>query len=88
MAVSYRKKYEARLIVDMDGKQLGNPAKAAQAIIQAVVESPHPPMRLALGTDAMSLIQEKLEWVKTDLDTWQQVTVSTDYTDRYSNLHC
>lgn len=31
------------------GKQLGNPAKAAQAIIQ-VVESPHPPMRLALGT--------------------------------------
>ncbi len=70
---------------DMDGKQLGNPAKAAQAIIQAV-ESPHPPMRLALGTDAMSLIQEKLEWVKTDLDAWQQVTVSTDYTDRNSGV--
>jgi NAD(P)-dependent dehydrogenase (short-subunit alcohol dehydrogenase family) len=65
---------------EMDGKQPGNPAKAAQAIIQAV-ESPHPPMRLALGTDAISLIQEKLEWVKTDLDAWQQVTVSTDYTD-------
>jgi NAD(P)-dependent dehydrogenase (short-subunit alcohol dehydrogenase family) len=65
---------------EMDGQQPGNPAKAAQAIIQAV-ESPHPPMRLALGTDAMSLIQEKQEWVKTDLDAWQQVTVSTDYTD-------
>ncbi|MBW4523195.1 MAG: SDR family NAD(P)-dependent oxidoreductase [Scytolyngbya sp. HA4215-MV1] len=62
----------------MDGQQPGDPAKAAQAIIQAV-ESPHPPMRLALGTDAMSLIQEKLEWVKTDLDAWQPVTVSTDY---------
>lgn len=62
----------------MDGQQPGNPAKAAQAIIQAV-ESPHPPMRLALGSDAISLIQEKLEWVKTDLETWQQVTVSTDY---------
>lgn len=62
----------------VDGQQPGDPAKAAQAIIQAV-ESPHPPMRLALGTDAMSLIQEKLEWVKTDLDTWQPVTVSTDY---------
>ena len=70
---------------EMDGKQPGNPAKAAQAIIQAV-ESPHPPMRLALGTDAMSLIQEKLEWVKTDLDAWQQVTVSTDYTDRNSEV--
>jgi hypothetical protein len=65
---------------EMDGKQPGNPRLAAQAIIKAV-EIPHPPMRLALGTDAMSLIQEKLEWVKTDLDTWQQVTVSTDYTD-------
>ncbi len=63
---------------EMDGQQPGDPAKAAQAIIQAV-ESPHPPIRLALGTDAMSLIQEKLERVKTDLDAWQQVTVSTDY---------
>jgi NAD(P)-dependent dehydrogenase (short-subunit alcohol dehydrogenase family) len=65
---------------EMDGHQPGDPAKAAQAIIQ-VVESSRPPMRLALGTDAMSLIQEKLKWVKTDLDAWQQVTVSTDYTD-------
>jgi NAD(P)-dependent dehydrogenase (short-subunit alcohol dehydrogenase family) len=65
---------------EMDGQQPGDPAKAAQAIIQAV-ESPYPPMRLALGIDAMSLIQEKLEWVKTDLDAWQQVTVSTGYTD-------
>lgn len=62
----------------MDGQQPGDPAKAAQAIIQAV-ESPHPPMRLALGSDAMSLIQEKLEWVKTNLEAWQQVTVGTDY---------
>jgi NAD(P)-dependent dehydrogenase (short-subunit alcohol dehydrogenase family) len=70
---------------EMDGKQPGNPAKAAQAIIQAV-ESPYPPLRLALGTDAMNLIQEKLESVKMDLDAWQQVTVSTDYTDRNSKV--
>lgn len=69
----------------MDGQQPGNPAKAAQAIIQAV-ESPHPPMRLALGTDAMSLIQEKLAWLKTDLEAWQQVTVSMDYPDRNSEV--
>ena len=69
----------------MDGKQLGNPRSAVQAIIQAV-ESPHPPMRLALGTDAMNLIQEKLESVKTDLEGWQQVTVSSDYTDRNNEV--
>jgi NAD(P)-dependent dehydrogenase (short-subunit alcohol dehydrogenase family) len=64
----------------MNGQQPGNPDKAAQAIIQAV-ESPDPPMRLALGSDAMRLIQEKLERVKMDLDAWQQVTVSTDYSE-------
>jgi NAD(P)-dependent dehydrogenase (short-subunit alcohol dehydrogenase family) len=37
---------------EMDGRQPGNPTQAAQAIIQAV-ESPHPPIRLALGSDAM-----------------------------------
>jgi hypothetical protein len=62
----------------MDGQQPGDPTKAAQAIIQAI-ESPNPPLRLALGPNAMSLIQEKLESVKTDLDAWQPVTVSTDY---------
>ncbi|GAP99474.1 oxidoreductase [Leptolyngbya sp. NIES-2104] len=69
----------------MDGQQTGNPTKAAQAIIQAV-ESPRPPMRLALGIDAMKLIQEKLEQVKTDLEAWQGVTVSTDYTDSSSEV--
>jgi NAD(P)-dependent dehydrogenase (short-subunit alcohol dehydrogenase family) len=68
---------------EMDGQQPGDPAKAAQAIIQAV-ESPNPPMRLALGTDAMSLIQDKLESVKTDLANWHQVTVSTDYADSHT----
>ncbi|MEM1254213.1 MAG: oxidoreductase [Cyanobacteria bacterium P01_H01_bin.21] len=70
---------------EMDGQQPGNPAKAAQAIIQAV-ESPHPPMRLALGTDAIHLIQKKLEWVKADLDAWQQLSVSTDYTNSNSEV--
>ena len=70
---------------EMDGQQPGNSAKAAQAIIQAV-DSPHPPMRLALGTDAMNLIQEKLAWLKTDLDAWRQVTVSTDDTERNSEV--
>lgn len=64
----------------MDGQQPGDPAKAAKAIIQAV-ESPDPPIRLALGTDAISLIQQKLESVKTGLAAWQQVTVSTDYSE-------
>lgn len=68
---------------DMDGQQPGDPTKAAQAIIQAV-ESPNPPLRLALGTDAMSLIQDKLESVNTSLKDWQQVTVSTNHIDSFA----
>ncbi|WP_225893931.1 hypothetical protein [Atlanticothrix silvestris] len=39
---------------------------------------------IALGTGTMSLIQDKLESVKTSLDGWQQVTVTTDYTDSHA----
>ncbi len=39
----------------MDGKQPGDPDKAAAAMIQ-VVESDTPPLRLALGADAVGAI--------------------------------
>lgn len=45
---------------DMDGKQPGDPDKATAAMIQ-VVESDAPPLRLALGADAVGTIEEKLK---------------------------
>lgn len=63
---------------EMDGKQPGDPDKAAQAMIQ-VVESNNPPLRLALGVDAVSAIEAKLESVKTELDAWRQVSLDTGY---------
>ncbi len=65
-------------IQEMDGKQPGDPDKAAEAMIQAV-ESENPPLRLALGADAVSAISEKLESVKVELDTWKQVAVNTAF---------
>lgn len=63
---------------DMDGKQPGDPVKAAEAMIQAV-NSDNPPLRLALGADAIDGIKAKLESVKAELDTWQEVGVNTAY---------
>ena len=40
-----------------DGTQPGDPAKAAAAILQAL-DSPEPPLRLALGNDAVDAISE------------------------------
>lgn len=64
--------------VEIDGKQPGDPDKAAKAMIQAV-ESDNPPLRLALGADSISAISEKLESVKAELDTWKHVGLDTAF---------
>lgn len=63
---------------EMDGKQPGDPDKAAAAMIQ-VVESDNPPLRLALGADAVAAIDAKLESVKAELDAWKQVSIDTAF---------
>ena len=65
-------------IDDMDGKQPGDPDKAAAAIIQAV-HSPNPPLRLLLGADAVSLAETKLNSMRTELETWRQVSINTAF---------
>lgn len=63
---------------EMDGKQPGDPDKAAAAMIQ-VVENDNPPLRLALGADAVGAIDEKLKSVKAELDAWKEVSVNTAF---------
>ena len=57
---------------DDDGKQPGDPAKAAAAILLAL-ESENPPLRLALGNDAVDAIEESLDSAKAELAAWEQV---------------
>ncbi|MBE9110722.1 SDR family NAD(P)-dependent oxidoreductase [Nodosilinea sp. LEGE 07298] len=63
---------------ERDGKQPNDPAKAAAAMIQ-VVESDNPPLRLALGEDSVSLITQKLESMKAELEAWKDVSMSTAF---------
>ncbi len=65
---------------DMDGKQPGDPVKAAEAMIQAV-DSDNPPLRLALGADAINAIATKLDSVKAELEEWKEVSINTAYPD-------
>jgi NAD(P)-dependent dehydrogenase (short-subunit alcohol dehydrogenase family) len=60
------------------GKEEGDPIKAAEAILKAV-ESPEPPLRLALGGDALQLMRAKIAQVTQDLDRWENVTRDTAY---------
>ncbi len=62
----------------VDGKQPGDPAAAAQAIIQAV-ESDKPPFRLVLGKYAYQKARRQLDRLRAELDGWERVGLPTDY---------
>ena len=62
---------------ERSGKQPGDPAKAAQAIL-ALVDSPEPPAHLLLGGDALSLVRDKLAQLGGEFDAWEALTRSTD----------
>ena len=67
-----------RQLRELSGKQPGDPVRAANAIIQAV-ESPNPPLHQLLGKDALRMAREKLDALRRDFDTWQNVTVGADF---------
>ncbi|MDB6047719.1 MAG: fabG 13 [Pseudomonas sp.] len=67
-----RKAREAR-----SGKQLGDPRKAAQAMLQ-VIASASPPTHLLLGSDALALVRDHLSRRTREIDQWETLTRSTD----------
>lgn len=65
-----------RMITGIDGTQPGDPAKAAEAVLTAL-DAGETPLRLPLGADAVEGIEGKLESVRTELERWREVSVST-----------
>ncbi|MBB5875707.1 MULTISPECIES: oxidoreductase [Xanthomonas] len=59
------------------GRQLGDPAKAAQAML-ALIDAPAPPAHLLLGSDALALVRDKLDRLKADIAAWEAVSRATD----------
>ncbi|MET9271270.1 oxidoreductase [Kribbella sp. NPDC003557] len=64
--------------IETDGKQPGDPAKAAQAILQ-VVALDNPPLRLLLGTDALTLAESASKSRAAEAEAWAHLTTSTDF---------
>ncbi|MFC3676674.1 oxidoreductase [Ferrovibrio xuzhouensis] len=64
----------------MAGRQLGDPDRAAQAII-AAVNADTPPLHLLLGSDALRRAREKLDAVIEEIDRWEELSLSTDFTE-------
>jgi len=64
-----------------NGRQVGDPARAADAIILAV-QSERPPLHLVLGSDALRAAGEKLGSLQAELLSWAAVSTSTDFQDQ------
>ena len=62
---------------EKSGKQLGDPVKAARALL-AVIASDTPPAHLLLGSDALELVRNKLSALAEEFNAWETLTRSTD----------
>jgi len=68
----------ARMQRAYDGRQPGDPLRAAQVILK-VAGLERPPFRLPLGSDAVAAIRQADLKRLDDLRAWQDLSASTDY---------
>ncbi|TCD27066.1 SDR family NAD(P)-dependent oxidoreductase [Pedobacter psychrodurus] len=62
----------------MDGQQIGDPEKAAAAMI-SLASMPNPPVHLLLGNDAFQRANNKVESLQKEFKDWKAITISTDF---------
>ncbi|MEU6753758.1 oxidoreductase [Spirillospora sp. NPDC046719] len=63
---------------DSDGKQPGDPAKAAAAILTAL-DAEDTPLRLPLGSDAADAVAASLDGLRKEFAAWEPLIRSTDF---------
>lgn len=62
------------------GRQPGDPARAAKAIISAF-EADEAPLRLLLGAAALTIARQRLDALRQNFDAWAGTTLSADFPD-------
>ncbi|MEQ0564928.1 oxidoreductase [Amycolatopsis sp. NEAU-NG30] len=60
------------------GRQPGDPARAAEAVIRAV-GAEEPPLRLLLGKAAYDIATARLATLQSTFDTWREITLGADF---------
>lgn len=63
---------------DISGKQPGDPARAAAAVVTAF-EAENPPLRLLVGPDAYQGAIDRLEELRQNFEAWREVSVGTNF---------
>jgi NAD(P)-dependent dehydrogenase (short-subunit alcohol dehydrogenase family) len=71
------KKTQERYLA-MNGKQAGDPERAAEIFMQ-LAEGPEPPLHLFLGEDAYKRASGKLKEMMEEMEKWKEMTIGADY---------
>ncbi len=66
------------MIKSMDGKQTGDPRRAAEEIFRIALAD-NPPLHLLLGRDVYTAYTAKLADLQTSVAAWEEVSLSTDF---------
>jgi NAD(P)-dependent dehydrogenase (short-subunit alcohol dehydrogenase family) len=64
-------------IEERNGRQPGDPARLAQAIVR-LAKTDKPPLRFLAGSVAVSAADEKLASMRDEINRWRQLSTSTD----------
>jgi NAD(P)-dependent dehydrogenase (short-subunit alcohol dehydrogenase family) len=67
-----------REIAGYSGSQAGDPARAAEAVITALL-SPNPPRHLVLGRFGVGVARAKFTAMLSELDAWEATSVGADF---------
>ncbi|MFD2146675.1 SDR family NAD(P)-dependent oxidoreductase [Mucilaginibacter antarcticus] len=73
----YLREYHEKMN-DMDGAQLGNPDRIADAFLE-LVNSHNPATTLFLGSDAFNRAKSRIEQLNIQMDSWREISYSTDF---------
>jgi hypothetical protein len=68
----------ARMQRAYNGRQPGDPARAAQVILK-IAAMERPPFRLPLGSDAVKAIEQADRSRLDELQRWRELSLSTDF---------
>jgi NAD(P)-dependent dehydrogenase (short-subunit alcohol dehydrogenase family) len=67
-------------VIRMNGNQKGNPEKFAEVLIR-ISEVENPPLRIAVGEDAVGVLEKRIEALQTENARWRELAISTSYED-------
>ncbi len=70
---------------ERSGNQVGDPVRAADAVIAAVMAK-EPPLRLLLGAPALELAYGKLDKLRANFNAWKHTTLGADYPEHQKRM--